>query len=210
MVIPTRLVLSLQPLGVNAGLARSVSTRALQPKKSDGTWQIVEGRKYLIQVAAFSKDSGKQPLVLSQDVDLRLEFDNIPAWITRPVSDSEAREKGWVNATVLEALQEGAGTLSAALTFGNMVRDAVSSAWVPGPQSVLEAEQEVRVCAPVRVEMDALRLPWLPGGAQEFTLTASGGTLQECFWSFLCLRSTSSRSVHRRFLESGTVKLTFL
>ena len=177
VVIPTRLVLSLRPLDVNAALSRSVSSRALQGKKSDGTWQIVEGKRYVIQVAAFSKDSGKQPLILSEDVDLRLPFDNIPAWITRPVLESEAVENGWVNATILEALQEGTGTLSAALIFGSMVKDGVSGNWGPGPQSVLEAEQEVRVCSKVRVERETLSLPWLPGGAQEFTLRASGGKL---------------------------------
>jgi hypothetical protein len=129
----------------------------------------------VVQVAAFSKESGKQPLLLTHDVDLRLSFDNIPAWITRPVSDSEAAEHGWANATVLEALQEGSGTLSAALIFGNMVKDGVSGGWGRGPQSVLEAEQEVRVCAPVRVGGGALRLPWLPGGAQGYTLRATGG-----------------------------------
>lgn len=63
VVRPITLLLSLSPLlGKGSGAVSSGKQPVLI---SDGSWQVVAGRKYVVQAFSFSKESGNQPLLLT-------------------------------------------------------------------------------------------------------------------------------------------------
>lgn len=64
VVRPISLVLSLSPLlGKETGAVSNVKQSVVL---SDSNWQVVAGRKYVVQAFAFSKESGKKPLLLTK------------------------------------------------------------------------------------------------------------------------------------------------
>lgn len=64
VVRPTILVLSLSTLlGKGTGVVSSGKSPVVM---SDSTWQVVTGRKYVVQAFSFSKESGNQPLLLTK------------------------------------------------------------------------------------------------------------------------------------------------
>lgn len=63
VVRPINLVLTLSPLLGKGAIA--VSSGKQPGVLSDGSWQVVVGRKYVVQAFAFSKESGNQPLLLT-------------------------------------------------------------------------------------------------------------------------------------------------
>jgi nuclear pore complex protein Nup210 len=64
VVRPISLVLSLSPLlGKGTG---AVSSGKPPVVMSDSSWQVVAGRKYVVQAFSFSKESGNQPLLLTK------------------------------------------------------------------------------------------------------------------------------------------------
>lgn len=63
VVRPINLVLTLSPL---LGKGAAAVTSKKQPGVlEDGSWQVVVGRKYVVQAFSFSKESGNQPLLLT-------------------------------------------------------------------------------------------------------------------------------------------------
>eukprot|EP00897_Mesotaenium_endlicherianum_P004984 jgi/Mesen1/4513/ME000023S03889 len=103
-------------------------------------WQLVVGREYLIQVQAFSRESGSRPLLLTQDNDLRLLLANEPVWFTKAAPEREAGIHGWLNSSLLLAAQEGEGSLSALLRFGELQPAADATGGSPGELTAVDRQ----------------------------------------------------------------------
>lgn len=177
VVRPISLVLSLSPLlGKGTG---AVSSGKPPVVMSDSSWQVVAGRKYVVQAFSFSKESGNQPLLLTKDNELTMPNANPPYWKISKVPDAVVAEQGWRNCSLLEAVTEGNGILVASLSHGAMVEDDSSGSWLLTDKQVLISEREVTVCAQVKIIRfrygDYLGLPWAPGHEQVHRLFAEGG-----------------------------------
>ncbi|CAK9273031.1 unnamed protein product [Sphagnum jensenii] len=178
VVKPISLVLYLSPLPTRT---ITLSVRKDTPvMSSDSPWQVVVGHKYVVQILAFSWESGTQPLLLTKDNDLQLQSGESSAhWRISKVPEDVVAEQGWCNCTLLEALSEGNGSLVTTLTHGVMVQDKATGNWIKVNEQVLRVEQEIMVCTQVKIKtaesLDSLRLPWTPGLGQEYHLSAEGG-----------------------------------
>ncbi|KAG0553510.1 hypothetical protein KC19_12G017200 [Ceratodon purpureus] len=177
VVRPTSLVLALSPL-LGKGVGAVASGKSLMIM-SDSSWQVVAGRKYVVQVFAFSTESGNKPLLLTKDNELTLPSANPPYWKISKVPEAVVAEQGWRNCFLLEAGMEGNGTLVASLSHGVMVEDRLNGNWLLTNKQVLISDREVTVCAQVKIIRsrygDYLGLPWAPGHEQEHPLFAEGG-----------------------------------
>lgn len=177
VVRPISLVLSLSPLlGKETGAVSNVKQSVVL---SDSNWQVVAGRKYVVQAFAFSKESGKKPLLLTKDNDLTMPRAISPFWRMSKVPEAVVAEQGWRNCSLLEALSEGNGRLVASLGHGVMVHDPLSGSWLERNKELLTTEEELTVCAQVKILRnhfgEYLGLPWAPGYEQLHHLSAEGG-----------------------------------
>jgi len=65
-----------------------------------------------------------------QDNELTMPDANLPYWKIFKVPEALVAEQGWRNCSLLEALMEGNGSLSASLGHGVMVEDLSSGNWL--------------------------------------------------------------------------------
>ncbi|BBM97560.1 nuclear pore complex protein Nup210 [Marchantia polymorpha subsp. ruderalis] len=189
VVTPVSLRLYLTPLSASGVGARPL-IKEPPIMSSDVPWQLVVGRKYVVQVFTFSRESGTRPLQLTKDNDLRRMYDNEGVWVVDDIPEDVAAEQGWQNCSLIHSIKEGTGNLIAILAHGSMVQDEVTGQWFPANKEVLREEQKVRVCSPVRIvapfleEIGTVSLPWIPGHSQQYRLSVEGGCGEKAadFW----------------------------
>eukprot|EP00850_Spirogloea_muscicola_P018159 SM000163S02327 [mRNA] locus=s163:227464:241100:+ [translate_table: standard] len=189
-------------INVVTPVSLQLSLAALQDSKqattfaasSDTPWQVVVGRSYVVTVLSFSKESGSRPLMLTKHDDLTLKLANEAVWEALPIPENVAATQGWQNATVLRPVAPGVGTLLAWLMYRSLRFDTTAGQWMKEDEKVLRVEQSVVACHQVHLRAttssattaQVIRLPWVPGILQTFTLTARGGcgvSAQDFLWS---------------------------
>eukprot|EP00850_Spirogloea_muscicola_P014604 SM000106S13952 [mRNA] locus=s106:116539:129097:- [translate_table: standard] len=161
---------------------------------SDTPWQVVVGRPYVVTALSFSRESGSRPLMLTKHDNLTLKLANEAVWEALPIPEDVAATQGWQNATALRPVAPGVGTLLAWLVYRSLRFDTTAGKWVKEDEKVLRVEQSVVACHQVHIRAptssattaQVVRLPWVPGILQTFTLTARGGcgaSAQDFLWS---------------------------
>lgn len=174
VTIPFTLQLHLAPLHFKGASQHAILKRETTLVSSDVPWYLVVGWDYVIQVLAFSLESGRKPLYLTKDNDLSLLFGEWPYWKAIPIPEDVRYEQGWQNGTLIKAVSEGTGKVVASLKYRKSLTDE-------NPDEVLNVEQEVIVCSPVLISFqdkerrNVLHLPWNAKAVQDYQLKAEGG-----------------------------------
>ncbi|MCO5578576.1 hypothetical protein L7F22_032420 [Adiantum nelumboides] len=173
VVLPSSLKLYLKPLSDKDDRQQTISSGEVFLESSDTPWSLVVGWDYVVQIMAFSAQSVSSPLYLTKENSLSLFYDEWPYWKSIAVPEDVQKEQGWHNGTLIKAVSEGIGKLSAVLKFRKSILDE--------DFEVLSVEQEVLICSPVLIlsekgETDkVLNLPWNAKIVQAYQLKVLGG-----------------------------------
>ncbi|KAI5054712.1 hypothetical protein GOP47_0029857 [Adiantum capillus-veneris] len=173
VVLPSSLKLYFKPISYKDDSQQTISRGEVLLESSDTPWSLVVGWDYVVQVMAFSAHSGSSPIYLTKENALSLFYDEGPYWRSIAVPEDVQKEQDWHNGTLIKAVSEGVGKLSAVLKFKKSILDEYFE--------VLRVEQEVLVCSPVLIlsekgEPDkVLNLPWNARTIQAYQLKVQGG-----------------------------------
>ncbi|GAB2264624.1 hypothetical protein Droror1_Dr00028013 [Drosera rotundifolia] len=136
-------------------------------------WYLVSGRKYLIQMKAFSHGPLAHEIYITENEEVKLHYDQSDCLESYPVLDAKIVKYGWRNSRILHATSLGLGQLSVSLTC---------SCGHPGDKQRVDVIQEVMVCDQVKLRRvpqksgsSIIILPWAPGVYQEVELEPVGG-----------------------------------
>ncbi|KAK1318726.1 hypothetical protein QJS10_CPB04g01397 [Acorus calamus] len=132
-------------------------------------WYVIAGQQYVIHTEIFSHEN---KILITENDDLKWEYNMSKYWDAFLVSSDIAARHGWQRSIFLKPVSPGHGNLTATLTYpnGNQQRD------------ILKVVQDIVICSQVKFSIEEtnehsriIRLPWAPGVHQEVELMAAGG-----------------------------------